>query len=524
MKGLKGKREADQQAVSQQASQAEQHHPDQPSVGEQDTQSQNWYTLTVDSIRQGKNKMRRRLLVAIGGVVVAGGLVLAGTHYVTANTIPYYVVSVKGQEIGSILNKSDLDKLFTEKRTAYQKKYPDATMVLNTNGITTTEQKAYKAQVDSASTLKQLDGMLTAYAKGVEVVVGDKTVGVVKDQKTIDAALKLVEKTYTQKAEAAAANLSKTSVQKMAKSYAYSKKVNKLESVKINENVTSNEIKANPQKLLSSKQLAKVMLTGVEAPLTYTVQEGDTISSIASSYDISQKEIFSNNPDVKETSLQIGDELTLTVPQPPITVTTVEDYSEQVVTEPAVEIRKSDDMRAGESKVISSGSKGLKRINYRVSKANGQVLREEWVSQEVIKESSPKIIIKGTKVVVGEGSGNFIWPVSGATVTSPYGQRWGHIHKGIDLVGSSSVMSADDGVVTYAGTMTGYGNVIVIDHRNGYETLYGHLSQIDVSTGTVVEQGQHIGVMGNTGRSTGTHLHFEIHSGGALQNPLSYLR
>ncbi|WP_322907134.1 peptidoglycan DD-metalloendopeptidase family protein [Paenibacillus campi] len=521
MKSLKGKGEAN---LPQQHSKTEPQQQAQSPAGEQDTQSNKWYTITVDHLRQGKNKVRRRLLVVMGSVVVAGGLVLAGNHYVTANTVPYYVVSVKGQAIGSILHKSELDQLFQQKRAAYQQKYPNANMVLNTNGITTTEEKAFKAQVNSKSTLQQLDKMLTAYAKGVEVTVGGKAIGVAKDQATIDAALHIVEKTYTQKAETAAINMNKSSVKKLAQSYAYSKKVNKLESVKINQKVTANPIKANPQKLLSSKQLAKVMLTGVEAPLKYTVREGDTISSIAASYDIPQKEIFAHNPDIKETSMQIGDELTLTVPQPPVTVTTVEDYSEQVVTEPDVEIRKSDNMRAGESKVISAGAQGLKRIDYRVVKANGQVLREEWVGQEVVKESSPKIIVKGTKVVVGEGSGNFIWPVSGAIVTSPFGERWGRLHKGIDIVGSSSVMAADDGVVTYAGTMTGYGNVIIINHRNGYETLYGHLNQIDVSNGAVVEKGQHIGVMGNTGHSFGRHLHFEVHSSGALQNPLSYLR
>ncbi|MDQ1236511.1 murein DD-endopeptidase MepM/ murein hydrolase activator NlpD [Paenibacillus sp. SORGH_AS306] len=475
-----------------------------------------WYTITVDSIRKGKNKMRRRLMIAAGGLVVVGGLIWAGNHYVTANTIPYYVVSVKGQAIGTILHKEELQQLFTTKRAAYQKKYPKATMVLNTNGITTTEERAYKAQVNSANTLKTLDGMLTAYAKSVEVNVDGKVIGIVKDQKVIDAALEQVKEKYTKKAESAKAS-TKTSTK------AYPKQVTGLESVTLKQKVSTGEIKANPNKLLSSTQLAKVMTTGVESPTTYVVREGDTISSIASDHDITQEEIFANNPKIDEMAMQIGDELTLTVPQPPITVTTFEDYSEQIVTEPSVEIRKSDSMREGESKVVAQGSTGLKRIDYRVTKQNGQMLREEWLGQEVTKKSSPKVIIKGTKVVQGEGSGNLIWPVSGASVTSPFGQRWGKTHKGIDLVGSSSVMAADDGVVSYAGTMTGYGNVIIINHNNGYETLYGHLSQIDTSTGAIVEQGQHIGVMGNTGHSTGTHLHFEVHSGGAIQNPLGYL-
>lgn len=488
---------------------------EQQSTDQSETPSA-WYTITVDSIRKGKNKMRRRLMIAAGGLVVVGGLIWAGNHYVTANTIPYYVVSVKGQAIGTILHQEELQQLFATKRAAYQKKYPKATMVLNTNGITTTEERAYKAQVNSENTLKTLDGMLTAYAKSVEVNVDGKVIGVVKDQKVIDTALEQVKEKYTKKAESAKAS-TKTSTK------AYPKQVTGLESVTLKQKVSTSEIKANPNKLLSSTELAKVMTTGVESPTTYVVREGDTISSIASDHDITQEEIFANNPKIDEMAMQIGDELTLTVPQPPITVTTFEDYSEQIVTEPSVEIRKSDSMREGESKVVAQGSTGLKRIDYRVTKQNGQMLREEWLGQEVTKKSSPKVIIKGTKVVQGEGSGNFIWPVSGASVTSPFGQRWGKTHKGIDLVGSSSVMAADDGVVSYAGTMTGYGNVIIINHNNGYETLYGHLSQIDTSTGAIVEQGQHIGVMGNTGHSTGTHLHFEVHSGGAIQNPLGYL-
>lgn len=508
--GMGNTPEQDQSRDSQLEVQSEQQSTDQPET------SSPWYTITVDSIRQGKHKMRRRLMIAAGSLVVVGGLIWAGTQYVTANTIPYYVVSVKGQAIGTILHQEELQQLFTTKRAAYQKKYPKATMVLNTNGITTTEERAYKAQVNSANTLKTLDGMLTAYAKSVDVNIDGKVIGVVKDQKVIDEALEQVKEKYTKKAVSAKAS-TKTSKK------AYPKQVTGLESVTLKQKVSTTEIKANPNKLLSSTQLAKVMMTGVESPTTYVVREGDTISSIAADHHITQEEIFANNPKIDEMAMQIGDELTLTVPQPPITVTTFEDYSEQIVTEPAVEIRKSETMREGESKVVAQGSKGLKRIDYRVTKQNGQMLREEWLGQEVTKKSSPKVIIKGTKVVQGEGSGNFMWPVSGASVTSPYGQRWGKTHKGIDLVGSSSVMAADDGVVSYAGTMTGYGNVIIINHNNGYETLYGHLSQIDTSTGAIVEKGQHIGVMGNTGHSTGTHLHFEVHTDGAIQNPLGYL-
>ena len=87
------------------------------------------------------------------------------------------------------------------------------------------------------------------------------------------------------------------------------------------------------------------------------------------------------------------------------------------------------------------------------------------------------------------------------------------------------VIAADKGTVTYTGCLGyGYGCHIIIDHANGYQTLYAHLSSIDVSAGQAVTKGQRIGVMGSSGRSTGTHLHFEVRLGGTLLNPLNVLQ
>ncbi|MNM72086.1 Murein DD-endopeptidase MepM [compost metagenome] len=122
------------------------------------------------------------------------------------------------------------------------------------------------------------------------------------------------------------------------------------------------------------------------------------------------------------------------------------------------------------------------------------------------------------------GSGRFAWPVIAHSVTSTFGERWNKMHKGIDMISSDySIMAADGGTVSFAGVKTGYGNCIVINHGNGYETLYGHLSRIDVKRGDKVGRGEHIGIMGDTGHSFGIHLHFEIHKNGSLQNPIKYL-
>ena len=102
--------------------------------------------------------------------------------------------------------------------------------------------------------------------------------------------------------------------------------------------------------------------------------------------------------------------------------------------------------------------------------------------------------------------------------------RWGRMHQGIDIGAGTGtpIHAAKAGTVTFAGTMSGYGNVVVITHSGGLSTLYAHQSRIAVSGGAV-SQGQVIGYAGTTGHSTGPHLHFETRIDGTPQNPLRYL-
>jgi murein DD-endopeptidase MepM/ murein hydrolase activator NlpD len=109
--------------------------------------------------------------------------------------------------------------------------------------------------------------------------------------------------------------------------------------------------------------------------------------------------------------------------------------------------------------------------------------------------------------------------------TSGYGRRWGRMHYGTDFAAAhgTPIYSTADGVVTHAGWASSYGRLIKIKHEFGYETRYGHLSKIRVQVGQRVSRGERIGDMGNTGRSTGTHLHYEVRVNGDAKNPLKYL-
>jgi murein DD-endopeptidase MepM/ murein hydrolase activator NlpD len=120
--------------------------------------------------------------------------------------------------------------------------------------------------------------------------------------------------------------------------------------------------------------------------------------------------------------------------------------------------------------------------------------------------------------------GQLAWPAQGA-VTSPFGQRWGRMHTGIDIGApeGAPIVAAAAGTVLVAGWVEGYGNTVVIDHGGGIATLYGHQSSIAVAVGQPVTRGQVVGAVGNTGHSTGPHLHFEVRVNGSPVDPLGYL-
>lgn len=149
----------------------------------------------------------------------------------------------------------------------------------------------------------------------------------------------------------------------------------------------------------------------------------------------------------------------------------------------------------------------------------GQIV---FVPDGVMPES--KAVYKPVPVpqfIAGSG-GKFIWPTQGTITQYPVSY-----HMALDIAsrGAPPVAAADGGVVSYAGCLTwGYGCHVIINHPEGYQTLYGHLSSFNVSSGQKVGRGQVIGVMGSTGRSTGPHTHFEIRRNGSLLNPLSFLK
>jgi murein DD-endopeptidase MepM/ murein hydrolase activator NlpD len=171
-----------------------------------------------------------------------------------------------------------------------------------------------------------------------------------------------------------------------------------------------------------------------------------------------------------------------------------------------------------------------RRLAAAVSVRQKEVLGEIDAQAKAESELTRIIRERSRQSAGGAGStarnaGGCIWPAAGQ-VTSEFGRRWGRLHAGIDVANSigTSIWAAKSGTVIFSGQQSGYGNVVIIDHDGGMTTLYGHMSRRLVSDGQQVSQGLQIGAIGNTGHSTGPHVHFETRYDGSPRNPRGCLR
>ncbi len=183
------------------------------------------------------------------------------------------------------------------------------------------------------------------------------------------------------------------------------------------------------------------------------------------------------------------------------------------------------EMYEGEKDIISEGVSGESYVEYTIVKHDGREVERYVSGTTPIKEQSNRVVKVGVKPrPKGQATGSFINPTQGS-LSSTFGARWSRQHKGIDISApaGTAILASDGGTVIYADWMSGYGNLVQIDHGNGYVTYYAHCSALYVSVGQPVTQGDMIAAVGSTGNSTGNHLHFEVRVGGTADNPLNYV-
>ena len=307
------------------------------------------------------------------------------------------------------------------------------------------------------------------------------------------------------------------SLYEIAKHYNISvKDLSELNGLEINEYIYPE------QRILVPEEGVEVYITKEkDQDETYQVKKGDTISGIANENGMTVKEFMKLNTQIKDTdSIMPGDEVVISVPTPELSVIVQkEELTKKKYYADTVYVKDSS-MYEGESKVVQKGKAGVKQVTSLVSYKNGQAYRSKVTDTEVIKKAVPKKVVQGTKV-----RPTYIKPINGGTLTSRVGARWGRMHEGVDWACpiGTTVMASREGTVIQAGWINGYGNCVTISHGDGVITRYGHMNSVSVSVGQSVSQGETIGYSGNTGRSTGPHLHFELRINGVVKDPLDYL-
>lgn len=255
--------------------------------------------------------------------------------------------------------------------------------------------------------------------------------------------------------------------------------------------------------------------------INYTVRAGDTIEAIAQRFGLLPTTLIWSNQAVEDSPdvLKIGQELNIL----PINgiYYTIEDgdslaeiaekfkvKAEGIVASPLNTLAENPNLIIGSKLVIPNGVKPFKARTVEASSSG--------------TKSSAYTTYSAPAPAYIPASGNFMWPTAATYVSQ--GFHWGH--RALDIAASVGVpvYASDSGCVSYAGwSNVGYGYMVMLNHGNGFQSLYGHLSQYYVDPGQCVNRGQVIGAMGSTGNSTGPHLHFEIRVNGVPDNPYYYV-
>ena len=251
---------------------------------------------------------------------------------------------------------------------------------------------------------------------------------------------------------------------------------------------------------------------------TYLVERGDTPSEIAYQFDIKTETLLGGNPFLSQESslMQPGMELTILPIDGVLHDVQPGDTLESLSEQYSIPV---DDIIAYEPNNLEFPFRLYPETQILVPGAIADVF--VWTPPALSSVRSGGSSGSGVAPAV-VGTGTFVYPVSSRNFT----QRFWYGHPGIDIALSegSGVFAADTGTVTFAGwNIYGYGNLIVVNHGNGYETFYAHLSGINVFPGQVVYQGNVIGSVGNTGNSSGPHIHFEIRTSGNQDDPCWYI-
>lgn len=433
-----------------------------------------------------------------------------------------YHIYVDGQYIGML---SDEDKLEEAKQQQLQKavsEFENLSLTIG-NELSIIPERVFTVDTADDEVLQKLQDTLAVEAEAVALLIDGEPALYVKDRASYDLVMRQLKlQTVTEQELIEFENRTATT-----SSLPHLKEdETRLTNITLSKDVEQQAAQTAPDNVLSTDEALTLLTKGSLKEKVYTVKKGDAFERIAKQHEMTTSDLLALNPTyTTETTLHIGDELNVTYLEPLVEVDVFYEEKASEVIPFTTEQREDETAFKGENTVTQQGADGKKEVTRSIQKRNGQVIEEKVIEENIVQEPVNEVTVVGTKVLPSRGTGSFSWPAVGGYISSNMGQRWGRMHKGIDIArpSSYSILASDNGVVTAAGWDGTYGNRIIIAHNNGYETLYAHLSSIDVSVGQTVPKGTKIGVMGSTGRSTGVHLHFEVFKNGSNINPVSVL-
>lgn len=500
----------------------------------------------------------KRIKKIINIVIILLLFITMGFTPKTLKAQTVYHVYLKGESLGIIKSKTQLEKYIDKKQEEVKKKY-SVDKVYIPSELDIVKEITYSDEITSVEKIyNKIKDISPFTISGYEITI--------RGIDSQDAEGKTV-KGQNQKIYVLDKNIFREAVEGTVKSFvssddyaAYKGKTQKaiedtgkiIENIYIQNIITikKNKIPINKKIYQTKEELSKYLLFGtLEDQQKYTVQDGDTIEEISFNNRISTEEFLIANPKItsEKSLLYPGQQVTLGIIKPQFNVVEEDHVVFREEKNYNTETRYDNDQYTDYSETIQAGVKGENKVTQKVQKINGETTNIVTVSTEVLKEPTTEIIVKGTKKSgYGSGYGTVVatkgewgWPASCASLSSPFGWRWGSFHDGSDIAGcgyGSNIFAAQAGTVVESRKKTGYyaggygdnGEYIIIDHHNGYYTLYAHLCPgcRYVSEGQEVVKGQVIGGMGNTGAATGVHLHFGLwygypYRGGVAYNAMS---
>ncbi len=414
-----------------------------------------------------------------------------------------YEYSYNGRRLGIVAEQRDVLEILDLVSEELSQEYGSNITIDPETDITFRPVFSYGKDIDDADTvLKRFTYMGDIQVQSTAIVADGETLAIVDSEKTANEVLDEIKKMF---------------IKKDKTKYEY---VGFVEDVKL-------KPKSTILARVNSKAAAvKKIKSGGQKELTYTVKGGDTLYGICEKLGVSLAELKEMNPQIDDNIvLHAGDKFVTQKEVPLLNVKTIEVSSFAESVDYEVVYKESSKYYKNDEVVSVEGSKGKAKVTARITKENGKTVKKVVLEKEIIQEPVDKVIIKGTrKAPPKQGTGAFQRPVNVA-VYRGYGMRWGRMHYGLDYAApiGTPIHAADGGTVAKVGWSGAYGNIVKIDHGGGFVTLYAHCSRMYVSPGDKVFKGQIIGAVGNTGRSTGPHCHFEIFKNGSNVNPAGYV-